>query len=246
MYVMHAGPNYITLLIIAIFLSALVTGTGFLLRWLSLDGAIAAFVIGIGTLTLGGVPAAVLLAVFFLSSSVISGNAPHARRNGLQVWANGFWFVLFVLAAFTYDAVQWWIAAAGALSTAAADTWATELGSARFNARTYLITEWKSVQAGTDGAVSLPGTAAAIAGSLLLGAAATLVLTTYPGPGTLLSIAGAGFVGCLTDSYLGATIQGERLSGSFLPDVTFDNNAVNWLSTGFGALAAIILNYLFI
>lgn len=233
----------------------------FLLQWLTLDGSAAAFVIGTLTFGLGGWPAAVLLLLFFVSSSLISRKSKliieessheyneEVRRTGLQVWSNGFWFSLGILLAFMTGYAFFWIAAAGAIATAMADTWATELGSKRFEVKTYLMNGLKKVEAGTEGGISVPGTLAAIAASMAMALAAVYFFSLKS---TLFfPIFLAGFSGCLMDSYLGSTFQ--RTSGVVhIPGIhgafkaRLDNNMVNWLSTGTGSLLALILNLVLI
>jgi len=89
------------------------------------------------------------------------------------------------------------------------------------------VTNWKSIAAGTDGAVTLAGTLAGAA------AAAAVVATCVPG-GMFgwrvfpLCIA-AGMLGTLVDSLLGATMERRGWLG---------NNAVNFLSTAIAAAIA--------
>ncbi|MFN5980180.1 MAG: DUF92 domain-containing protein, partial [Pseudanabaena sp.] len=63
----------------------------------------------------------------------------------------------------------WLIAYVASLSTKLADTAASEIGKA-YGKSTFLITTFKPVPAGTEGAVSLEGTIAGIIGSLLIAA----------------------------------------------------------------------------
>lgn len=235
----------------------------FLLRWLTLDGAYAAIVSGTLILGLGGYSAAVVLLLFFISSSLISKKfvlvieetahnyAEKVRRDGLQVWSNGFWFTFHFLLSFIFEEPLFVIAALGAIATATADTWATELGSKRFSSNTYLMNNLQKVEAGTDGGISIPGTLAAMAGSVMIALASILVF-----PLTMVNIFPiflAGFLGCLADSYFGATYQREAYS-LFIPlnddgkgfSFTIDNNMVNWLATGIGSLLAIIIKLILI
>lgn len=228
---------------------------------LTLGGAKSAGLLGTITFGLGGWESALLLILFFISSSLISKKSiikvefqSHAyfevvRRNGVQVWSNGFWFVLFLMAAFIWDYQFLMIASVGALATAMADTWATELGSRRFAAQTYLISGLKKVKPGTDGGVSIPGTIAALVGSFIIA-----VTAIYVFPFTLIDIFPiliAGFLGCLADSYFGAVWQQRSKQFSF-PEFSpgrkfsISNNFVNWASTGVGSIIALIFNLLLV
>lgn len=233
----------------------------FILRWLTLDGAIAATISGTIVFGLGGYPATIILLLFFLSSTLISKKyilsveetthtySEQIRRDGLQVWSNGFWFTLFLMLAFGLRQELFTLAALGAIATATADTWATELGSKRFEVQTYLLNGLKKVEPGTDGGVSIPGTAAALAGSLMISISAIYVFSLNIN--FIFPILLAGFLGCLADSYFGATFQREGYSIQ-LPvlgngsNIAFDNNMVNWLSSGIGSLLAIIFKLILI
>ncbi|MGK7369218.1 MAG: DUF92 domain-containing protein [Candidatus Halalkalibacterium sp. M3_1C_030] len=242
-------------------LSVLFCAVAFLLRWLSLSGSYAAATAGTIVFGLGGLPATAVLLVFFISSTLISKKYTHSidetphtytekiRRDGLQVWSNGFWFTLFLILMFIFEYKLFLIGALGAIVTATADTWATELGSRRYNMQTYLVTTFKKVDPGTDGGISIPGTAAALAGSLLISLIAIYVFSLQMD--VIFPILSGGFLGCLADSYFGAIFQQEPSSKSWpgiLKGLTmeFDNNMVNWISTGCGSLIAIILKLILI
>lgn len=260
-FVLQADAEEHTRIIIGGVLAVVFCILAFLFRWLALDGAIAATISGTIVFGLGGYPATIILLIFFISSSLVSKehflrfeDTGHAysqkiRRDGLQVWSNGFWFTLFLMLAFGFRLELFTVAALGAIATATADTWATELGSRRFAAQTYLLSGFKQVEAGTDGGVSVPGSLAAFAGSLVIAIAAALAYTDALG--YIFPVLGAGFLGCLADSYFGATFQRrgcridlpEELGGS---GVRIDNNMVNWLSSGTGSLIAIIFKILLV
>ena len=150
---------------------------------------------------------------------------------------------------FIFSSDLFLIAALGAIATATADTWATELGSRRFEVQTYLISGLKKVKPGTDGGISVPGTIAAMAGSLAISTVAIYVFSLNLI--ILFHILFAGFLGCLADSYFGAIFQRKDTAkewSGMLKGLTidFDNNTVNWISSGIGSLTAIILKLILI
>jgi uncharacterized protein (TIGR00297 family) len=113
----------------------------------------------------------------------------------------------------------WLVLALAALAEAAGDTSSSEIGMA-FPGKTLLITNFKSVPAGTDGGVSLFGTIAALLGAASVGIVA--VLTCLVPISQLATIVLAGFSGIVIDSILGAVFERRGL---------LNNDLVNLLST---------------
>jgi uncharacterized protein (TIGR00297 family) len=198
-------------------------------RALSRSGAWAATLSGGLIFGLGGFPWATLLLAFFISSSLLSRLfarrkaalsekfSKGSQRDWGQVLANGGLGALLAIVFTLLPETGWpWIAFAGAMAAVNADTWATELGVlSRVPPR--LITTGQPVAPGTSGGVTGLGTWASVAGALLIGAAATLLvqaksLLNGDGWGTravsypLLAVVG-GLAGSLVDSLMGATIQ---------------------------------------
>jgi uncharacterized protein (TIGR00297 family) len=116
----------------------------------------------------------------------------------------------------------------GAFATALSDTSSTEIGQA-YGRRAVLLTAFRRVPPGTEGAVSLEGTAAGIAASLVL-ALLGLLVGLAPGWQGVLAVVVAAFGGNTLESIIGSTL--ERL-----PIVT--NEVTNFLNTVIGALIAI-------
>ena len=118
------------------------------------------------------------------------------------------------------------LAVAGAFATAAADTCSSEIGQV-YGRRTFLITTLRPVPRGTEGAVSLEGTLAGVAASLVLGALGAAVgLYRWRG---VAWVAVAALVATTLESVLGATLEKRGL---------LDNEAVNFLNSLAGALVA--------
>jgi uncharacterized protein (TIGR00297 family) len=206
-------------LILGFLLSALIGFLSFQAGALSRSGALAAFITGGLIFGLGGLPWAVLLLTFFISSSVlsrVSGGrktslsekfAKGSRRDHAQVLANGGLGALLVIAAHLYPFQAWpWIAYTGAMAAVNADTWATELGVLSA-AAPRLITSGKLVERGTSGGVTIFGYLAALAGAGLIGVAAAFFTPTISGLAMIGMCMLAGLLGCSIDSVLGATVQ---------------------------------------
>lgn len=230
-------------------LSFLFSLAAFLLQGLSLDGMFAAIVIGTLVYGLGGWPMAVIVLLFFISSAVISetreGHSPkvskEVRRSGYQVWANGFWMITCLILAVILEASVFLLGGISAVAVATADTWATELRSTK-PGTTYLITTLEPVTPGTDGGISLKGSAWALAGSILIAAVSVYVFSLQFGAFFFIFL--AGLLGCMIDSYLGAIFQYNKrplVISLSRKKINVGNNLVNAISTGAGALLAIIL-----
>lgn len=116
-----------------------------------------------------------------------------------------------------------------ALCEAAADTVSSELGQV-LSSRPRMITTLRSVAAGTDGAISLGGTAVGVLAGGAIAATGALALDG----GWLLFIIGwaGGAFGLFFDSLLGATVERRGW---------LNNDAVNFLSTASAAAAALAL-----
>ena len=119
------------------------------------------------------------------------------------------------------------------LSTKLSDTTATEVGKA-YGQRTFLITTFRPVPRGTEGAVSLEGTVAGILGSVALSAVAWACgLIPLIGVG-LCAI--AALVATTVESLIGATIE-EKLGW-------LTHDLVNIINTTIGAAVSIGLAWL--
>lgn len=184
-------------------------------RALSPSGAAVALVVGT-ICAAAGWGWAVLLATFFVSASVLSLNGRSLRaertrgmiekgdeRDAWQVVANGGFFAALAFLSLLLPSPLWLAAGAGAIATATADTWATEVGTlAKRPPR--LITTREQVPVGTSGAVTWRGTLAGIIGAVCIAVVALLV--GWGGRAALAAIAG-GIAGSLLDSIFGATVQ---------------------------------------
>jgi uncharacterized protein (TIGR00297 family) len=188
-------------------------------RSLNASGAVAASVVGTIVFGLGGWQWAILLLAFFITSSALSRmfkkrkqgldekfSKGHQRDAG-QVFGNGGLATAFVLIHALYpESTIGWVGFAAALAAVNADTWATELGVLNPHPPR-LIHNFKVVEKGTSGGISIIGTLASVAGSGLIGILAAS-LAPQPASWTMgLIITLAGLAGSLFDSFLGATVQ---------------------------------------
>jgi len=236
-------------------------------RTLATSGAIAAAVVGTICLAAGWSWGALLLAMF-VSASALSrlGERQKAERVGpvvekgderdaTQVLANGGLYAAAALGSLLAPSPLWYAIGAGALAASAADTWATEVGTLA-GGEPISIVSGRRVAPGTSGGITLVGTVAGVGGALFIAAAPALANWQVP----FAAVALAGVAGALADSLLGATVQArrwcelcatstERLVHS-CGTVTshagglagFDNDAVNAVCSGVGALVALLLS----
>jgi uncharacterized protein (TIGR00297 family) len=189
----------------------------------SLDksGAIAATVVGTVIFGLGGWPWAILLMVFFITSSGLS-RAFKNRKRGLdekfskgherdagQVFGNGGLATFFAaLHAFYPQSILPWIGFAVSLAAVNADTWATELGVLNPTQPRMITHLSKRVEKGTSGGISLFGTLASLLGAAIIALPAVFLSPVGSlSPQSFLLISFAGLAGSLFDSFLGATVQ---------------------------------------
>lgn len=253
LFVLLANPFDKVQILFALLLAWFASRIVFLNKWLSLDGAWAATIVGTVALGIGGWPATFALISFFVSSNIIASllsdkNSPinpgrlRERRSGIQVWSNAFWFVLFIILSYVFASEHFFLMGVAAIAVATSDTWATLFGVRMSPENTWMITTWQKTEPGNNGGISLLGTFAGLLGAILIG----LVILLFPRENrymALIAVVTGGFSGCMVDSYLGAIYQNGnrvlRLNKNAAWPV--DNDMVNWLATGAGAVICLIL-----
>jgi uncharacterized membrane protein len=176
-----------------------------LLAWrtgsLSGGGAAAGWLVGSLVLVGTGWAGGAVLAAFFVSSSAVGRGE---RRDQRQVVANGGPAALGALLGLQHPVLGLWIVT-GSLAGAAADTWATAIGTrSRTPPRNFLL--GRRVYPGTSGGMTPLGCAGAAAGALLVAATGAAVGSA---PALLPLGTMVGFVGMLADSALGFAWQGR-------------------------------------
>jgi uncharacterized protein (TIGR00297 family) len=236
-------------------------------RALSTSGAFAGTFVGAIALAAGW-SWGLLLVAHFVTASALSkfGEKRKARligavvekgdrRDAKQVLANGGVYALAAIVYTLSHTRSWYAVGIGALAASAADTWATEIGTlAGRNPRS--IVSGQPVPAGTSGGVSLIGTIASLGGALFIAAGAALA--RWPVPFTAVVL--GGLAGAMADSMLGATLQTRRWCDVCAKPTErpvhscgartrrigglrgFDNDAVNAVCSGVGALVTLLLS----
>lgn len=150
------------------------------------------------------------------------------RRTSKNVISNGV--VACFMAAFGGYYLPFVGGFIGAIATATSDTLGSEIGVLDQHPR--LITTLQKVDPGTNGAVSVLGTASGIVGAAIIGIAAYLLgILANPVTAIMVSIV-SGTVGCFMDSILGALFENQGW---------LTNEHVNLLATIVGAIVGILL-----
>jgi uncharacterized protein (TIGR00297 family) len=126
------------------------------------------------------------------------------------------------------------LAYVSSLATKLSDTTASEVGKA-YGQHTFLITSLKPVPPGTEGAVSLEGTLAGVAGSLVIALGGWAVGLVSPW-GILLCLVVA-LIATTVESLIGATLQTQI--------AWLTNELVNGINTTLGALLGLLLGLWF-
>jgi len=203
---------------------------------LDLVGSLIMIFMGITIIFSAGVKWLILIILFLILSLIATRFAKAYKseigelektRTAKNVISNGI--VAFLMAAFGgyyFPLVGGFI---GAVATATADTLASEIGVLQ---EPRLITTFKKVPPGTDGGISLLGTAAGIIGASIIGLAASLLGVL---PNALIAIkisVIAGIAGCFIDSILGAVLERRGY---------INNEHVNLLATISGAIIGILI-----
>ena len=154
------------------------------------------------------------------------------KRGPENVWgsaATGLFFAIMFKLNFT-NLVFYKIGFAASFAAKLADTFGSEIGK-RFGRNTYLITSFRKVERGTEGGISLEGTAASALGAIFMSLIMfflTIISTKYQ----ILIVAISGFLATITESFIGAKFQDKyKLS----------NELVNSIQTSISSIIAIFV-----
>lgn len=257
--------------IIGVFLSLFIALISFRLNFLTANGSVATFILAAFVFGLGGWKWAIPIMTFFILSSMLSKIRKKTndnidsyfektgRRDYLQVLANGGIGGLLVAYNQIFpNEVNYYIYLAS-LSAVCADTWATEIGTLRKRV-TYNVLNFKKIEQGVSGGVSIIGTLGAALGSFVI-ALSGLFWIDIQFVSYFFVIIAAGLLGSFFDSILGATIQAQSKcnicekiteknvhcgeSTSHYRGIKWLNNdAVNFLAGISSACFILLINYI--
>ena len=234
------------------------------------SGFIAGLLIGWPIFWFGGWAWFVVTAYFFVASSILTKYKYDVKslwdaaqeKGGARAWTNVFAngsvaAAAAVLSFVTGNYDTWFLAFLGAISTATADTIATEVGLLSKSPPRLVTRPWVKVEPGTSGGVTFLGTFAALIAAIVAGVLSLLARPSFS-PAYVVGVAAlSGLLGCFIDSVLGATIQGQyrcTVCGRLVEKEVHhgkeavlakghrvvDNNVVNFLATLAGAAIALL------
>lgn len=193
------------------------------LKFLNLGGSVAAYIMAVIMLGMGGWAWMLPLLAFFLLSSVLTFLTHYIRRSSgnivektgardpIQVMANGGPALLIFILAMNNLWPWAYPVFLIAVASATADTWSTEFGQLLSRGKAFDPFRFRFVEKGISGGMSIPGT---IGG--LLGSCAISFLISYQNDyyverpdDMFILIAVSGFFGMIADSAIGSYLQGK-------------------------------------
>lgn len=216
-----------TSIFIVLAISVLLSLICWKLKMLTVGGAIASFAIGTFTGIVGSIEWFALLIVFSTTGFVVTKlDFEKKKRAGLQEGRNGERTAMNVIGvglppciiaavAWLFQDLNYMIMSAayiGTMAVATSDTIASEIGIR--DDRVWLITNFKSVDKGTNGGISLLGTVASLFASIAVSMLGWLIIFQTLDILVLIP-AVAGFIGNLLDSVLGATLEARGIISKY-------------------------------
>lgn len=198
-------------------------------HFLNGSGAVSTFLLGAIVFGTGKWEFSLPILLFFVLSSLLSKMGKKwkqrfadtfqkgGRRDLGQVLANGGIAGVIVLLWNYFPNDVWYFAYIGSLAAVTADTWATEIGVFSKIAPRDILT-FKRVPPGTSGGITLLGLAGGLLGSFLIVFIGSFVTKRYDdltqATALFITVIGAGLLGSIVDSIIGATIQAQYQCGT--------------------------------
>ncbi len=227
-------------------------GITFKQPFLTDNGLITSWLLGILLWTTLGLQGWSICAIYFIFGSIVTKIGfkykeklniaePRQGRRGMEnvLGSATVAALCCLLSAIYYKSASIFnIGYVASLATKLSDTFASEIGKV-FGKNTYSITTFKPVPPGTEGAVSLEGTLAGIAGSFLLTIYAIKI--NFVNINALLPCTIAAFTATNIESIIGSTLQKSKGALSVASSFILTNEVVNFINTFIGAVIAILL-----
>mgnify|MGYP001259891161 CR=1 FL=1 len=242
------------------------------LKILDFKGTISSIFMGNLIYLVTGIGGFILVIEFFIIGFICTKfrfnqkrrNGIAQEKDGIRSWqnviANGFAFSLFGTIFYSTNNEIFLIGFISSIAIATGDTLATEIGLLS-SKKPRLITNFKQVETGRSGGITILGSLASIIGIIIIILSSSI--NGFSVNIDLLSIAIIGsFCGILIDSILGATVQAqyfcdkcekftelashhEQQNKLIKGRAFIDNNIVNLFSTLTGSLISILLIVIF-
>jgi uncharacterized protein (TIGR00297 family) len=227
-------------------------------------------VIAVSIFYSGGIQWSIPILIFFFSSSLITKKNRNIAtnknskqkifmRDHIQVIANGgVGGLLTLLYSLTNNELLYYYFLAS-LSVVCSDTWSTEIGTDT-NWNTYNILNFRRVEKGFSGGISLPGSLAGLLGSVIISISGFLLIEFNLKFFVIIIM--SGILGNVLDSILGVAVQVKyncpvcrkiveiknhcATQTHYFGGIRFiDNNAVNLIASISGILFFILFQKLF-
>ena len=198
-------------------LSLIIAILSFKLRFLTKSGSIAVFLLAFIVFGIGGWQWTIPILTFFVFSSVLSKIRKNKNKNVetffeksgqrdyTQVFANGGTAAILIIDYFFTGNNLIFILYVASIASVCADTWATEIGTMKKN-KTYNILNFKKIEQGISGGISLVGILGAASGALLI-SLSSIYWTNINHVFFIFVIIISGILASLVDSVLGASLQ---------------------------------------
>ncbi len=203
-------------LFIIVLTMGLIGGGAYYFKQLTVSGTIAAVLVGGISMYIYGCTALLTFLFFFLSAAVISRlskkirkiesiQAKGSRRDAMQVIANGGPAMIALLLFKATGKSVFLMVFAACIAEACSDTWAGDIGVLSKSEPVSILTGRK-IPKGLSGGISFLGTFSGLLGAILV---SCIYFSSFEGTSLALAAiaAASAFLGCLSDSFLGATIQ---------------------------------------
>jgi uncharacterized protein (TIGR00297 family) len=246
-------------------LGLVISAAAYFAKLLSASGAVMTFLLASPLYGIGGWPWTVPIVTFFVLSSLLSKAGAKQKasletifekggvRDYAQVAANGGVAGVLIVLSYLVRDFNFYPLYLGAVAAVTADTWGTEVGLLS-KSEPRLVTSWKKVPRGSNGAVTLLGLGGGLIGAAVIAGSASAWMWDLR---VALWVVFAGVVGSLVDSILGATVQAhyrctvcsmvtERRTHHETPTEFvrglrwMNNDAVNWVCALTGALVMLV------
>jgi uncharacterized protein (TIGR00297 family) len=228
---------------VTVFFSVLVILYAYQKGKIDSSAVIASGLVGVVALLTVGVQIYLILAFFVFGNLVTrykyrikeGYGVAEKVRNYQNVFGNGGAAMVFAVLYKISGENIFLLGFIGAMASAAADTFATEIGEVH-GGSPYMVTNLRKAAIGTNGAISLAGCFAALTGAAIISVIPYFFYASFDRLSFFVFGTFSGFFGCYFDSLVGATLEGRS---KFL-----DNHMTNFIGTLAGGTFALVL-YLF-